>query len=245
MLRAITTERLIRGAMVLAIALTVKFWYSNASVNDLWVVLYPTSRLVELVTTETFVFESYAGYINADRTFLIAGSCSGVNFWIAAFVMLSVANFWNTGRERRSWAAMIAAILVAYVATLAANTVRIAIAVWMHRSDFVVAGFEADELHRLEGIFVYFAFLLLLFMLDRRVRTSGFGPAITRLRPSHLVLPVGVYWAVAIGLPFVNGAYGQGVIFWEHAVFVVLSSLAVAGVALTIAYLSTRITSAR
>src|SRR6476646_201166 len=76
--------------LVLAAAAALKQFYSTASANELRWVLWPTSRLTELVTGTHFTFEPYAGYMSSDRGFLIASACAGINFLIMAFLMLSL-----------------------------------------------------------------------------------------------------------------------------------------------------------
>src|SRR5688572_13877482 len=75
---------------ILFFAFALKSFYSTASVNDLRWILAPTTFLVELITGKQFVFESRAGYMSADHTFLIAASCSGVNFLIISFLVLAL-----------------------------------------------------------------------------------------------------------------------------------------------------------
>ena len=77
-----------------------------------------------------------------------------------------------------------------------------------------------DQLHRLEGILVYFIFLLLLFVISEKM---GSGKTTNRLR--HFFFPLLVYYATVLGIPLANGGYRQGANFWEHAVFVMLVPL--------------------
>src|SRR5215510_15997249 len=85
-----TRTRITQCVVALASAFALKLHYSTASANQLRWILAPTTALVELVSGATFEFESYAGYISRERGFLIANSCAGVNFLIAAFLMLSI-----------------------------------------------------------------------------------------------------------------------------------------------------------
>jgi len=59
--------------------------------------------LVELITGVSFTFESYSGYMSGDHSFLIAASCSGVNFLITAFLMLALARLWKCRSQAVSW----------------------------------------------------------------------------------------------------------------------------------------------
>jgi exosortase K len=222
--------------VVLGGALSMKFYYSAASVNQLRWILAPTTVLVEFVTGRHFTFESHAGYMSSDHTFLIAASCAGVNFLITAFLMLTIRHFWLGRLQQRNqaywrqWALLPFAAVMAYATTLVANTARISIALQMQQRSFKVSWLDAEQLHRLEGIVVYFGFLLLLFVLGERTRSAWEREvgSVTRrfslLRVSFF--PLLIYYAMTLGVPLANGAYGQRS-FWEHAVFVVLAPMVV------------------
>lgn len=214
--------RIIQTLVVLLIAFAIKWFYSTASVNELRWILAPTATVVEWVTGESFQFESYAGYMSSDHSFLIAPSCSGVNFLIAAFLMLILVRLWK-GKVSRTIIPF--AAIAAYLTTIVANTVRISVALRLHRMDRETVWINPDQLHRFEGIFIYFGFLLLLFVLSEAA-TSEPTPrsmASTLLRRSWL--PLLIYWTTTLGVPLVNGAHRQGTDFWEHALFVLLTPL--------------------
>jgi len=162
--------------VVLLCALTLKQYYSTANVNELRWILAPTTVLVELVSGSRFEFESYAGYINSDRSFVIAASCAGVNFLLTAFLMLSLGKLWRDRAQNIPWSFIPAAAVFGYLTTLVANTFRIAIALRLRAISPGIGWLDAKQLHRLEGILIYFGFLLLLFLfsekMNHRTRTS-------------------------------------------------------------------------
>jgi exosortase K len=200
-------------AVILATALALKYHYSTASVNDLRWILAPTTFLVETITGSRFTFESYAGYMSEDRTFLIAASCSGVNFLIVAFVMLSVGRFW---KERQiKWSFMVISFLTAFSVTIVANTARIVTALTVRRNELRVDWLGADDLHRVEGVTVYFSFLLLLFVASEKLSTRRATSA------WHLGLPLVTYYSATLGVPLAGGSH-QDPVFWNHAAFVLL-----------------------
>lgn len=225
---------------VLFCALMLKLYYSTASPNQLRWILAPTTALVELTTGRQFAFESHAGYLSSDRTYLIAASCAGVNFLIIAFLMLALRKLWRdksphanlnqTGAHRGTplqshvnWAFIPAAAVFAYLATLVANTVRISIALWLQRNPLEVSWMTPNQLHRFEGIFVYFGFLLLLFAVSEKI-SSGSPANLVRL----FFFPLMTYYAVMLGIPLVNGAYRGGIKvneFGEHLLFVLVIPL--------------------
>jgi exosortase K len=220
---------------VLLCALLVKFYYSTASVNELRWILAPTAAMVEFISGKSFAFESHTGYMSSDHTFVIAASCAGVNFLITAFVMLSLRRLWRDRAEKISWGFFAAMALVAYFATLLANIVRISTALLLLQMPLEI-GLSPNQLHRFEGIFVYFGFLLLLFLVSERFTCGGAKnkermPSRSLAKANRLerlrgaLFPLLIYYAVTLCIPLVNGAYRRGGEFREHALFVLLTPL--------------------
>ncbi len=210
--------RIAQGFVVLLGALALKFYYSSASANGLRWILAPTTWLVELASGIAFEFESYAGYVSGDRSFVIAPSCAGVNFLIAAFLMLSARKLLSGRPQNTDWLFIPVAALIAYLVTLVANTVRIALALQLRQLP-ENSWLNPNELHRIEGILVYAGFLMLLFMVSEK---TGAGKTAKRSRQAFF--PLLVYYATALGIPLANGAYRQAG-FWEHAVVVLVIPL--------------------
>jgi len=200
-------------AVVLVLAYSLKLFYSNASANDLQWILAPTTALVQLVSREPFEFESHAGYINEDHSFLIASSCAGVNFMITVFVMLAGMRLLSGWKKGIFWKVIPAAAVVAYLVTIVANTTRIAIALRMQRTSVPSGWLDHDQMHRFEGIAVYFGGLLLLFVLVRAIEAKN--------RKASFAIPIVAYLVITLGLPLANGAAARGE-FAHHALLVVI-----------------------
>jgi len=214
-----TWNRIAQWVVVLLCAYMLKLYYSGASANQLRWILAPTAAFVELLSGASFEFESHAGYISSDRSFLIAPACAGVNFLITAFLMLSARKLLRDRSQDIAWGFIPVAALIAYLVTLVANTVRIALALRLGRLS-EISCLNPYQLHRAEGIFVYFGFLLLLFAVSEKIsagKTSGL------LRQSFI--PLLVYYATMLAVPLANGGYRQGSGFWEHSIFVLLIPL--------------------
>ncbi len=250
--------------VVLLCALALKLFYSTASANELRWILAPTTAVVELVTGTRFEFESYAGYINSDRSFIIAGACAGVNFLITAFLMLSLRMLWRDRLRERSdnlerphnlerseglersedvgpsgnlaWSFILIVLLFSYFATIVTNTIRISIALWLRQTSVEISWLSPAQLHRFEGILVYFGMLLLLFVISERLQRNSDpdksggglrgGSRSGLLRPA--LFPLLLYYLTALGIPLANSVLrGRVVIadFWEHSVFVLLIPL--------------------
>ena len=220
MTRRFTRKRVVQCVVVLVCAFALKLYYSTASADQLRWILAPTTAVVEVVSGTSFEFESRAGYLSRDRGFLIATSCAGVNFLIAAFVMLSMRKLLVDPAKKVVWGFIMTSALIAYLVTVVANATRISIALFLQRIPGDIGGLNPSQLHRVEGILIYFGFLLLLFVVSERMnpeKTSGLFRA--------FFFPLLVYYATAIGIPLANGAYSQGTDFWAHSLFVLLIPL--------------------
>ncbi len=197
--------------VALAVVVAGKQYYRDASAADLRWILAPTAQLVSWVTGHAFVYEAGQGWINTGVMFVIAPACAGVNFALAAFLALVLGGLadaatWQTAARR-----LAAAAALAYVATIAVNTVRIAIAVEMHRAD----------LHRIEGIVIYLAGLCGVFALARAL--DGRRP-----RALHwLAIPLATYILITLVMPAANGAAHRAE-FAVHAAAVLAACVAVA-----------------
>jgi exosortase K len=207
-------RRMIWGAQLAIVtlcALALKQYYSTATANELRWILAPTTFIVELLSGRSFQFESYTGYMSSDHTFVIAVPCAGVNFLIMAFVMLALRRLWDARFESVSWRFLPVSIAVVYVTTVIANAIRICVALEIQRRSFAVSGLDANQLHRVEGIVVYFGCLMLLFVvMERRL----------------LMFPVVIYYVMTLGVPLVNGAFHRAG-FWEHFGFVMVMPVVV------------------
>lgn len=220
--------------LVLLIAWVAKWYYSSASVDQLRWVLAPTTFAVEFITRWRFEFESHAGYMSSDRSFIIAASCAGVNFLITAFLMLSLGRLWKVHRQKSSanrvWKFLPVAAVAAYLTTIAANTVRIAIALWLRHRPLEISWLSPNQIHRVEGVVVYFGFLLLLFVISERLFSEG----ATKSRGETSVLrrslfPLLIYYGTTLGVPLIN-SYRSGsrlADLGEHSAFVFLIPLLV------------------
>src|SRR5215475_6555069 len=188
--------RIAQYVVALVGAFALKLHYSTASADQLRWILAPTTALVELVSGASFEFESRAGYISRERGFLIANSCAGVNFLIAAFLTLSMRKLLGDRSKEVAWGFLPTAAIIAFLATLVANTARITIALLLRQSSVKIGGLSPDQLHRFEGVFIYFGFLLLLFVVSEKMGSEKTSDSLRRL-----LFPLLVYYAIALGVP--------------------------------------------
>ena len=158
---------------LLLVAATVvwglKRHYADAPADALWWILQPTAWLVGLVSGATFTVAPGEGYVSHERLFLIEKSCAGVNFMIAAFAMVVLALVGRVRSVTGGFSVLTLALAVSYGAAVLVNTVRISIAMWLAAHPVPLSTFTAADVHRIEGIVVYFAGLVLLYEVVRRI----------------------------------------------------------------------------
>jgi exosortase K len=163
----------------LLMAWGLKRHYAGARADDLAWILSPTSRLVGVMTGQRFTLQPGEGYFSRDRLFLIEKSCAGINFMIAAFGMLMFALLHRAGSGMSAARVLSVSLLAAYAVAVLVNAVRIAVAMWLAAHPVALSAFSAADIHRVEGITVYFGGLVLLHevvqRLDRSVGRIGRG----------------------------------------------------------------------
>jgi exosortase K len=156
-------------AVAVVIAWGVKRHYADAGVDDLGWILSPAAGLVGVMTRTTFALQPGEGYFSRDRLFLIEKSCAGINFMVAAFGMLTFALLHRVRSGGSAARVLGVSLLASYSAAVLVNSARIAIAMWLAAHPVAMSAFSAADVHRFEGIAVYFGGLVVLHELVRRL----------------------------------------------------------------------------
>ena len=199
------TKLLVIG-VALAIAWGLKRHYADARAEDLVWILAPTTHVVSVITGAGFEWRAGEGYLSRDRLFLIEKSCAGINFMIAAFGMLVLVEVRRCTRLLSAFSVLGAGMCASYVAAVIVNAVRIAIAMQLATHPAWLSSLGADDVHRIEGIVVYFGGLVMLHEIWTTV-DSAFRRA---------AVPLAMYYGVTLVLPLANGA-ARSDAFVSHA----------------------------
>jgi exosortase K len=213
------------------VAWGLKRHYAVARADELWWVLTPTAALVTAITGAEFTATPGEGYFSRERLFLIEKSCAGVNFMVAAFAMLVFTLFHRLGTGMSAVLLLGLSLVASYAAAVMVNAVRIAIAMWL--AAHPLAAFSTADVHRIEGIAVYFGGLVLLHELARRSDSAARrGTCMIPAAPTAVAhacrraaVPLTAYYAVTLGLPLANGAAQSGARLVDHAVVVLVVPL--------------------
>lgn len=210
----------------LVIAWGLKYQYSRSSSDDLVWILAPTACLVEMTGDMTFDRETDTGYVDHESGIIIAPSCSGVNFMIIVFCLSAY-----TGLKRIKSAPMQniwvpVSLAAAYFYTLLVNTFRISLSIYSIRTEFLQTRFSGETVHLLEGVLVYFIFLLVYnSLLNRIINPDPEKKPLRAFEPvrRHL-LPLSLYLSFTLLVPVLNyGGLPPGRDFIGFALIVLAS----------------------
>ncbi len=208
-------------AASLALAAGVKAAYPHMGPDDLRVLTAPVQALVGLATGMEFTWEAGYGYVSLADRFVIAKSCTGVNFLLAAFGLL-VFTLIPAARDLRTKVLLVPiAAAGAYAATVIVNAARIAAGIALHGVSW--GWMDAARVHRLAGIAVYLAALVLLHRAGRALGGPRFDPR--RVASTALFAPFSAYAIVTIAVPLANGALAASPrLFAEHCAWIALAA---------------------
>ncbi len=118
--------------------------------------LRPTAWLVSALTGARFERTPGEGYLSRADSYVLAPSCAGLNFLLAAFLTLAFLFTWRRPLPV-ALPRLLASLLGAWALTVVVNTVRITLALALHHRPALAARLPlgADDAHRWLGVLVY------------------------------------------------------------------------------------------
>jgi exosortase K len=208
------------------LAAGVKLAYSRLGPDDLRWMTGPTQALVGLLSGIDFTYETGYGYVSFARRLVIAKSCTGVNYLLAVFGLLTFTVVPAVSGRRTKLFLVGGLAACAYGVTVVVNALRIALGVALHEGGFAWGWLSEGRVHRLAGIVIYFLSLVGVHAVGRyALRRSQDGVA-----SPLLTTPLLWYGLVAVALPLLNGAYtARPHLFAEHCAWIVLVTLLLSG----------------
>lgn len=205
-------------ALVLLIAFFIKHWYSQAALMQMQWMMQPLAMMLDQFTSGGFEVDAQGQWYNSTWNVILVKACSGLNFFIASFMVLAIA--FKARVKVPTVAKLIAcigfAILLAWPVTLLANTARILTAMYFinHSELLQWTSLNDEQIHRFVGLVVYFPLLVCQLYMVRAFNL------VTSYAISALVIVL-----LLIMVPLLTGnAFMQVGIFIEHvlAIFSVL-----------------------
>jgi exosortase K len=218
-----------------AVAYALKAFYSGANADGLRWVLGPTCWLAARLGGMTFDDEAGAGFISHAQHLVVGPACSGLNFLIACFAALffSFGHRVGSGSGRAVW--LPASLVIAWVATVATNAVRVTLAAPLYHANIYGELFTPARAHRLLGTILYCGSLVLVHgAVGRRValRTgAGAATSAPSWRGRLLRSPFSFYLGLAVVIPLARrGLAGVDARVLEHTATVAATVLVLAAI---------------
>ena len=239
MIRKYSPQLVLFYALTLLIAYGLKYHYSHAGSDDLIWVLRPTAFLTESFSNIHFERETNTGFVNCDHQIIIAPSCAGINFMIIVFCLSAFSGLdkMKGSRYKNLWLGL--SLIFAYFYTLLVNTIRIIISIHSYEKGLFQSLLTAENIHRLEGILIYFICLYVFYVLLEKVidltRRRKFKEKSSEIKKISYkkvfitgLIPVFWYCSISLGIPLLNRAYlSGGIEFIKHSTIVLTVCLLV------------------
>lgn len=205
----------------------IKYFYSKAGCDELIWILAPTARWVGILSGCRLEYQPQTGYVNHALRFIIAASCSGVQFMIITFATL-LYSFVHRMRSRRGRYYWIGLCLGgSYLFTVFVNGIRIVLSVYLPH---YLAGLimhcrfmTPERLHTMIGIVTFVSGLFIIYFIadyatQKINKKTNCLPAKGFICVCKWMPPMFWYFFIALGIPFLNQAYQhEGAKFIEYA----------------------------
>ncbi|QXM05300.1 exosortase K [Crassaminicella indica] len=156
---------------IIFIAACIKMIFKYGDFQYILFILKPVTKIVELVLGVAFKYYEGIGFINADFKIHISRGCSGINFFIMVFLMISFSFLFKIRNKNKSLVALIF-FIVAYFITIIANASRIIVAFLIMNT--ITFNMKYERLmHQSIGVVFYFSYLIITYYLFSKIFQKG------------------------------------------------------------------------
>lgn len=186
--------------------LAVKMYYRTADSEQLFWILAPTTKWVQILSGISFEKIAQVGYVSHEYRFIIAPSCSGVRFLLIAFVMMvfTFTSVMDSLRKKIYWLGFSA--VFSYIATVFVNGIRITVSIYLPLvladKRILPTWMTAEQLHTVIGTTVYFSMLFVIYYLAGRICKT-----VQKNTAKRFLIPVFWYFAMVLGIPAIGRLY--------------------------------------
>jgi len=144
----------------------LKFGYTLADNDSLTFLIKPTDKLVGLLTNSKSVYFSDKGYYHETLNIIIEKSCSGFNFWLLCFCMLTFLLLKYIDKPLFKVLSIPLSLILAYILTIFVNASRIfASIIIQNQANNFLPNRPHLLLHEIVGVITNLSFLILVYYL--------------------------------------------------------------------------------
>lgn len=151
--------------------IVLKVGYRYAGTEQLDFLLNPTNKVVALLTGLPSTYTQNSGYYYEQLNVVIDKSCSGYNFWLLCFLMLTFLLLKHTASTLQKVSVLLISVISAYIVTIAINSARIFASITIQSQDISFLNIDPTLIHQVIGITTNLTFLVLIYLLIERLLT--------------------------------------------------------------------------
>ncbi len=157
----------------IGIFILLKFYFRFAENNGLIFLLKPIDIFIEILTDSSSVYISSKGFFHHQLNILIDKSCSGFNFFVLSFLVLTFLGLKHADKKIKKVLTIPLSIIGAYSLTIFVTTSRIFASIVIQ--NHIISYFKNQQhlIHEAIGIVINLSFLILTYLLTDRILTSG------------------------------------------------------------------------
>jgi len=158
--------------LIITLFVLLKFSFSTANNDDILFLLQPINKLVGFLTGYSSVYSSETGFYYSQLNVLIDKSCSGFNFGIVCFIMLSTLFVRKINRVSRKIIAISTAFICSYIFAVFVTASRIYISIIVQRFYTFFPKEMHSILHQIIGVLTSLVFLIFIYYLTEKFLTK-------------------------------------------------------------------------
>ncbi len=148
-----------------------KFAYHAATTDQLYLFLYPINFLVELSSNSIAQYSAENGFVHTSLGIHIEKSCSGFNFFLLCFSVLSYSLLKSTTSFSLKFALLGLNLVLAYLLNIFINSARIIASIGINNyADRLPV--SATITHEAIGVITNLIFLILIYLSAERLVKS-------------------------------------------------------------------------
>ncbi|WP_107039144.1 exosortase K [Brumimicrobium mesophilum] len=151
----------------LGIFILLKLLYTLSETSDLLFILSPTNKIIELITGSQATFIIGEGYFYDKLNIIIDKSCSGFNFWLLCFLMLSFLSIKYFTSSLVKALMLLISFVGAYIFTVLVNSSRIFTSIIIEKKFHSLP--NQSVIHEGIGIITNLTFLILIYLAVEKI----------------------------------------------------------------------------
>jgi len=151
--------------LAIVIFILLKFSYTLSNNDDLFFLLNPTNKIIGLITGSNATYLPEQGFLHHQLNIIIDKSCSGFNFWMISYMMLTFLGLKYITSDFQKILLIPIALLVAYMLTIITSSSRIIVSIIIqnHTSNFLFL--SQSTIHESIGVITNLSFLIITYFL--------------------------------------------------------------------------------